>query len=187
MFLPFFRAPAEAKKAQEEIEEMIRQNQEAAEALKEKQKELAGAYETDENKALYEIYTCAYDMHLTAIGDAVIFSLGANSYIHAEDCEELIEHCQGKPTFWITTYGVSNDSNEVMASVVAKHDNAYIIDWEAPAMDHPEWILSDHLHPNAQCHILTLEEFNEQVSPAAGHKREGFYIFSYPSCPGAGR
>lgn len=82
------------------------------------------------------------------LGDVVVLSVGTNSYISAEDCENIIANCDGRPTFWITTYGVTNDSNEIMAQVVANHDDAFMIDWESEVMPHPEWILDDHLHPN---------------------------------------
>jgi len=204
----FFTVPSKAIESQKEIENMIRENQEESEKLKEKQKELSGAYDNN-NEALYNLYENAAQMHITAIGDsvmvsalpelqaefpnsyfdakfgrtiyegievlkkleaensigeAVIFSLGANSYIQEEDCEELIKHCNGKPTFWITTYGVTNDSNEKMTAVVARHDNAFMIDWETLAMQHPGWILSDHLHPNREGSAAYADLLNEVIT-----------------------
>lgn len=83
-----------------------------------------------------------------SLGDVIVLSVGTNTYIQAEDCEKIIEHSGGRPTFWLTTYGVTNDSNEIMESVVSQYDNAFMIDWESFAMPHPEWIMADHLHPN---------------------------------------
>ncbi len=85
-----------------------------------------------------------------ALGDAVIFSLGANSYIEESDVEELIGMCGDRPTFWMSTYGVSNDSTQKMQNVVARHENAFMIDWGSYAYPHAsQWILADGLHPNA--------------------------------------
>lgn len=85
------------------------------------------------------------------LGDVLVFSLGANCYIKDEDVEELIAHSGGRPTFWLSTYGVTNDSNEVTKRVIAKHDNAYYIDWESLALPNKaKWILPDALHPNAE-------------------------------------
>ena len=84
------------------------------------------------------------------LGDVVVLSVGTNCDITAEDCENIIANCDGRPTFWLTTYGVSNDSNSIMEGVVSQHDDAFMIDWESEATPHPEWILDDHLHPNDQ-------------------------------------
>ena len=85
------------------------------------------------------------------LGDVLVFSLGTNCYIKEEDCEELIRHSGGRPTFWLSTYGVSNDSNEVMQRVIARHDNAFYIDWETLALaNRSSYISSDALHPTAE-------------------------------------
>ncbi len=81
------------------------------------------------------------------LGDVLVFSLGANSYIQEEDVEELIRLSDGHPTFFISAYGVSNDSNDVMKRVIARHPDAYYIDWESVAFpNRARYILSDGLH-----------------------------------------
>ena len=104
------------------------------------------------------------------LGDVVVLSVGANSYISAEDCEKIIANCAGRPTFWLTTYGVSNDSNEVMEGVVAQHDDAWMIDWESEAMPHPEWILDDHLHPNDEGSKAYAELIRSEINKDLGLK-----------------
>lgn len=98
------------------------------------------------------------------LGDVVVLSVGTNSYITAEDCENIIAHCDGRPTFWLTTYGVSNDSNAIMEGVVSQHDDAFMIDWESYATPHPEWILDDHLHPNDQGSIAYAELIRSEIN-----------------------
>ena len=81
------------------------------------------------------------------LGDVLVFSLGANSYISEEDCEELIRLSDGHPVFFISAYGVSNDSNEIMKRVIERHPDAYYIDWESIAFpNRARYILSDGLH-----------------------------------------
>ena len=81
------------------------------------------------------------------LGDVLVFSLGANSYIQEEDVEELIRLSDGHPTFFISAYGVSNDSNDVMKRVIARHPDAYYIDWESVAFpNRARYILGDGLH-----------------------------------------
>ena len=85
------------------------------------------------------------------LGDVVVFSLGTNSYIEEADVEELIQYCGDRPTFWITTVGVSNDSNEKTRDVLSRYEKAYIVDWESEATEHlSAYILADGLHPTPE-------------------------------------
>ena len=104
------------------------------------------------------------------LGDVLVLSVGTNSYIHPEDCVTIIEHSGGRPTFWLTTYGVSNDSNEIMQSVVSQYDNAFMIDWESYAMPHPEWILDDHLHPNDTGSLEYAQLISQVITDSLGLK-----------------
>ncbi len=102
------------------------------------------------------------------LGDVIVFSLGTNSYIEEQDMEDLIADCGGKPTFWLTTFGVSNDSTEKMIRVAERYDNAYIIDWGSLAGEHINtYILADGLHPTpegaAAYAELIRERINEEV------------------------
>lgn len=195
----FFTVPPKAKKEAEEIEIMLRKNQEEAEK-KRQQASIEAANRKLEERAQaqpvgkYSQYKDASEMHIIGIGDsvmlaaidqlyqkfpngyfdavfgrtiyegkavvyqleesnqlgdAVVYSLGTNSYIDEADVEELIQHSGGRPTFWLTTFGVSNDSNEKMQAVVERHNNAYMIDWETFATANMStFILPDGLHPN---------------------------------------
>lgn len=85
------------------------------------------------------------------LGDVVVFSLGTNSYIEEADVEELIGYCGDRPTFWMTTVGVSNDSNAKTRDAISRYENAFIIDWESEATEHlSTYILADGLHPTPE-------------------------------------
>lgn len=86
------------------------------------------------------------------LGDCVFLSLITNTSLNVTErkVENLIDHCDGRPVFFTTTYGIDPTSNGIMENVVARHQNAYIIDWGSLAAQHPEWILSDGLHPNEE-------------------------------------
>ena len=109
-----------------------------------------GYFDAVFGRTIYEgMNTLYYLEENNALGDVIVFSLGANSYINEEDVEELIQHSGGRPTFWLTTVGVTNDSNEKTRNVVARHDDAYMVEWEDLALKHvSEYILADGLHPN---------------------------------------
>lgn len=193
-----FTAPAEAKRAQEELEEKIRENQRIAEERKKAQSELMKLPTPvpEKVKTKEDYYRPASEIKITFIGDSVtlaalpslyeelpnayidavfgrtilggldaliyleetdqlgevlIFSLGTNSYISEENCLDLIAHSNDLPTFWISTFGVSNDSNEVMKRVISRYDNAFYIDWETIAKENINtYISTDGLHPTEE-------------------------------------
>lgn len=87
------------------------------------------------------------------LGDCVFLSLITNySFNITEDqIENLITHCDGRPVFFTTTYGIHNQSaNQMMEDVASRHKDVYVIDWQSLANQHPEWIMSDGLHPNEE-------------------------------------
>ncbi len=101
------------------------------------------------------------------LGDVIVFCLGANSYIEEADVEELIQHSGGRPTFWVTTFGVSNDSTDKMRNVAARYDNAYMVEWGAVAREHiNEYILADGLHPNDAGSWAYAELIRETINEA---------------------
>lgn len=100
-----------------------------------------------------------------ALGDVIVFGLGTNCKIYEEDCEELIKHSGGRPTFWLSTYGVDNDSNQIMLNVIARHSNAYYIDWETLALEHQSaYISTDYLHPNETGSYAFAELIREEIT-----------------------
>ncbi|MBP3891956.1 MAG: hypothetical protein J6D29_07265 [Solobacterium sp.] len=190
----FFTIPPKAKAAAEEIEVMLRKNQEEANERRKQAREEARQREEDKPATLRDLYTDASQMNVVGVGDSVmlaalpqlyerfpngyfdavfgrtlyegrntvyeleqedgfgdvvVYSLITNSYVEEADIEDIIAHSGGRPTFWITTFGVTNDSNAKLQNVLKRHSNAYLIDWETLAMEHiGEYILSDGLHPN---------------------------------------
>ena len=99
------------------------------------------------------------------LGDVIVFSLGTNCIIKEDDLEDLVSHCGGKPTFWITTYGVANDSNEKMTALTEKYDNAFMIDWETLALaNRKEYVLPDRLHPTDKGSAAYAELIRQRIT-----------------------
>ena len=98
------------------------------------------------------------------LGDVVVFSLGTNSYIEQSDIDELISYCGNRPTFWLTTYGVSNDSNEKTRQAIEKYEDAYMIDWESVALEHRGYILADGLHPTPEGAIAYAQLIHDTIN-----------------------
>ena len=108
-----------------------------------------GHFDAVFGRTLYEALPIIYDMEENGtFGDVIVYSLVTNCDIEEEDIEEIIEHSGGKPTFWITTFGVTNNGNEVLRNVIPRYDNAYLVEWGEIADQHWEWILADGLHLN---------------------------------------
>ena len=117
---------------------------------------------------------CASMSESNTLGDVVVFSLGANSYIQEEDVEELIGYCGDRPTFWITTVGVTNDSNEKTRNVVARHEKAYMVDWETLAKENVRsYILADGLHPTAEGAVAYAQLIHDEINADALAKPKG--------------
>ena len=99
------------------------------------------------------------------LGEVVVFNLGTNSYIEESDIEELVSLCDDRPTFWITTYGVSNDSTEKMRAVAQQNDHVHIVEWGALASEHSNsYILADGLHPTHEGSLAYAELIKETIN-----------------------
>lgn len=82
------------------------------------------------------------------LGDVVVLSVITNDPITPDMIESFIQSCGDRPVFFITAYGIPMDSTLTMESVASQHKNVYVVDWRSYASGHPEWIMSDGLHPN---------------------------------------
>ena len=81
------------------------------------------------------------------LGDTIVFNFGANGDCSEANKEKILNIIGDRKLFWLT---VTNDSrvhfNNKIKAFAAKHDNVYIIDWEAISKGHKEYFYSDGLH-----------------------------------------
>ena len=85
------------------------------------------------------------------IGDVLVIGLLTNvAEISVADCEKVYSHAGDTPTFWLNTFGVANNANAVFEQFRQGKDNVYMVDWNKLATEHPEYMLSDWLHPNEE-------------------------------------
>lgn len=92
------------------------------------------------------------------LGDIVVISLGTNGPIAGSERYEvqtrkLLEILGSKRhIFWVNTYAPhlkwQKTNNEYLVEMVKTHPNVTIVDWCAAASQHPEWLVSDGVHPN---------------------------------------
>ena len=103
------------------------------------------------------------------LGDVVFVSLITNYSFEVtkEDIQTIIELCEGRPVFFTTTYGIHDQSpNQLMISVCEQYENAYVVDWQRYADPHPEWIMSDGLHPNEEGAIQYAKLLHDTIQEA---------------------
>ena len=92
------------------------------------------------------------------IGDIVVISLGTNGPIAGGNRYEV--HTQRlldalgpqRHIFWVNTYAPhlkwQKTNNDYLQELVKTHPNLTIVDWCSAASQHPEWLVSDGVHPN---------------------------------------
>ena len=84
--------------------------------------------------------------------DRLVLALGTNDATStgAKPWADLLNALPAtKCIVWPKPYEGSNAVklfNAQMAAIVAAHSNVHVVDWNATAQQHPEWILPDHIH-----------------------------------------
>lgn len=94
------------------------------------------------------------------IGDIVIIHLGTNGSCGNRCRNQMMDILGNRLVFWLT---VSNDYevhvNNSIKDFVNSRDNAFLIDWEAAGVGHPEYFAADKIHLNssgitAYCNVV---------------------------------
>ena len=110
-----------------------------------------GHIDSLQNRQLYEavdIYAWYRDEGL--VGDVVVFALGTNGYVDDEQTDALMEAVGPDKRVWFITTRSTQDyvesTNAALYRVVAKYDNANIIDWYGLSDGHEEYFDGDGTH-----------------------------------------
>lgn len=88
------------------------------------------------------------------VGDTVVIALGTNGTIYPQYAEQTIallgEH---RSIFWVNGFCPDEwnpTNNALLEDLAAIHPNLTIVDWYSLVSEHPEWVISDGVHPGPE-------------------------------------
>ena len=175
----------QAKKEQEEWDSILNDLDNDAEKLKEKIKDLRvvgvgdsvmelavknlynqfpnGYFDAKVNRterAAADVINDLYDKNM--LGDILIINIGTNGDCGTKNKEKVAQATHGKLTLWINaTHADCSSFNEDLYKVIDKYDNIHLIDWVSVVKDHPEYVVSDKVHPSVKgCKVYTETIYN---------------------------
>ena len=83
------------------------------------------------------------------LGDPVLINIGTNGPNVPDDEDRLVELLDGRTIFWVNATGADYpDFNEKLYALAERHDNVHVIDWVSVVNEHPDYIVSDGVHPS---------------------------------------
>lgn len=111
----------------------------------------ADGREVSDLPALYATYASQ-----RVVGDDVIFAVGNEELLNADDLERLVAAVSKDKRVWLvnvrvpSSYAWASSNNQTIQNVAANHANATIIDWYNQTSGHGDWLQEDGLHLSAQ-------------------------------------
>ena len=111
-----------------------------------------GYFDAKTNRTEHEVNGILSDLKSKGLlGDIIILNIGTNGGWSKKNKEELLKIVGDRKIFWLNAthpdYPIFNDQ---LIEFEKQHDNVYIIDWISVAKKHPEYIISDKVHPTVK-------------------------------------
>lgn len=83
----------------------------------------------------------------------VLVNVGTNGNITRDQADQIVHEIgKDRQIFWVTAHVPTrewqNQVNDMIHATAKRYKNVHVIDWYATAKDHPDWFVSDHVHPN---------------------------------------
>ena len=133
-------------------------------AIKDLYKEFPNGYfDAVENRTVYKVNDILNDLiEKNILGDVVLFSIGTNGEFYNKQTDEIMKTLGDRKVFWINATNADYpDFNDRLASLAEKYKNIHIIDWVSVAKPHPEYIISDGVHPTIKgCKVYAETMYN---------------------------
>ena len=122
-----------------------------------------GYFDAKENRTTRQLNDVLEELNnKKVLGDIVVINIGTNGEFYKKYTDEIMEKLKDKEVFWLNaTHADYDDFNDKLTSFVSNYDNVHIIDWVSVAKKHPEYIISDGVHPTIKgCKAYTETIFN---------------------------
>lgn len=108
-----------------------------------------GYFDAVENRTARQTNPILQDLNNKGVlGDVVVFSIGTNGEFYDSYTEPIMETLGDRTVFWINATNADYPTfNGQLDELASRHPNIHIIDWVSVANAHPEYLISDKVHP----------------------------------------
>ncbi len=85
----------------------------------------------------------------------MVVSLGTNGPLYEQPVDDLLNALgSDREIFWVNVYGPylewQDDVNQTIDQLAKTHKNVHKVDWYSLIKEHPEWLISDGIHPEEE-------------------------------------
>ena len=108
-----------------------------------------GYFDAAVNRTEYKANDILVDLkNKGLLGDVILFNLGTNGSCSTKCKEQIMETIGDRKLYWLNTTNADyDDFNDRLYAFAANHSNIHIIDWLSVTKAHPEYLISDRVHP----------------------------------------
>lgn len=119
-------------------------------AIKDLYNELPNGYfDAKVNRTTYQTNDVLKDLiNRKILGDVVVLNIGTNGEFYQKYTDEIMKTLGDRKVFWLNATNADyDDFNDKLTNFASKYPNVYIIDWVSVVKKHPEYVISDRVHP----------------------------------------
>ena len=111
-----------------------------------------GYFDAATNRTIYKVNDILLDLiNRGALGDVVVMCIGTNGEFYDRDTEEVMATLGDRDVFWLNATNADYDTfNGDLYALASRHSNIHIIDWVSVINEHPEYLISDRVHPTVR-------------------------------------
>ncbi len=108
-----------------------------------------GYFDAKVNRTTYQTNDVLKDLiNRKILGDVVVLNIGTNGEFYQKYTDEIMKTLGDRKVFWLNATNADyDDFNDKLNNFASKYENVYIIDWVSVVKKHPEYVISDRVHP----------------------------------------
>ena len=122
-----------------------------------------GYFDAKVNRTTYQVNDILKDLiNKNILGDVVVFNIGTNGEFYQKYTDEIMKTLGDRKVFWLNATNADYpDFNDKLIAFANRYNNIHIIDWVSVVKKHPEYIISDKVHPTIRgCKVYAETIFN---------------------------